>query len=184
MSVATPVVDGDRLLLSQFYRGSLLLELDSAKPAARRLWAGAARSEMPGHTDGLHALITTPILEGSTIYGVCSYGELRGLDAATGKRLWESSAMTRQGRWGSAFMVKNGDRWFVNNDAGDLLIVRFARDGYHEIDRTRLIEPTTNAGFGPGRVFDALVNWSHPAYANRHVVARNDKEILRASLAR
>jgi hypothetical protein len=81
-------------------------------------------------------------------------------------------------------MVKNGDRWFVNNDAGDLLIVRFGRNGYHEIDRTHLIDPTTNAGFGPGRVFDAMVNWSHPAYANRHVIARNDKEILRASLAR
>ena len=184
MSVATPVTDGKRLLLSQFYRGSLMLELDESKPAARRVWAGTAKSEMPGHTDGLHSLITTPILEGDTVYGVCSYGELRALDAATGKRLWENTAMTRQGRWGSAFMVKNGDRWFVNNDAGELLIVRFGRDGYQEIDRTKLIEPTTNAGFGPGRVFDAKVNWSHPAYANLHVIARNDKEIVRASLAK
>jgi outer membrane protein assembly factor BamB len=184
MSVATPVTDGKRLLLSQFYRGSLMLELDGSKPAARRVWAGTAKSEMPGHTDGLHSLITTPILEGDTVYGVCSYGELRALDAASGKRLWENTAMTRQGRWGSAFMVKNGDRWFVNNDAGELLIVRFKRDGYEEIDRTKLIEPTTNAGFGPGRVFDAKVNWSHPAYANLHVIARNDREILRASLAK
>jgi outer membrane protein assembly factor BamB len=184
MSVATPVVDGNRLVLTQFYRGSLMLELAPDAPAAKRLWAGASRSEMPGHTDGLHALITTPILEGDTLFGVCSYGELRALDAATGKRLWESGEMTRQGRWGTAFLVKNGDRWFVNNDAGDLIIARFHRDRYEEIDRTRLIEPTTNAGFGPGRVFDAMVNWSHPAYANRHVVARNDQEILRASLAK
>jgi outer membrane protein assembly factor BamB len=184
MSVATPVTDGKRLLLSQFYRGSLMLELDAAAPGARRVWAGAAKSEMPGHTDGLHSLITTPILDGDTIYGVCSYGELRALDAATGERLWENKSMTRQGRWGSAFMVKNGDRWFVNNDAGELLIVRFGRDGYQEIDRTKLIEPTTNAGFGPRRMFDAKVNWSHPAYANLHVIARNDKEVLRASLAK
>ena len=183
MSVATPVTDGKRLLLSQFYRGSLMLELDAATPTARRVWAGASKSEMPGHTDGLHALITTPILAGDTLYGVCSYGELRALDAATGKRLWEDKTMTRQGRWGSAFMVKNGDRWFVNNDDGDLIIVRFERDGYREIDRTKLIEPTSEAGFGPRRMFDAKVNWSHPAYANLHVVARNDKEIVRASLA-
>jgi hypothetical protein len=91
--------------------------------------------------------------------------------------------MTRQGRWGSAFMVKNGDRWFVNNDDGDLIIVRFERDGYEEIDRTRLIEPTSEAGFGPRRMFDAKVNWSHPAYANLHVIARNDREVLRVSLA-
>jgi outer membrane protein assembly factor BamB len=184
MSVATPVTDGKRLLLSQFYKGSLMLELDATRPAARRVWVGAGKGEMPAMTDGLHSLITTPILEGDTIYGVCSYGELRALDAATGKRLWEDKTMTRQGRWGSAFMVKNGDRWFVNNDDGELLIVRFARDGYHEIDRTKLIEPTSDAGFGPRRMFGAMVNWSHPAYANLHVIARNDKEIVRASLAK
>jgi hypothetical protein len=28
------------------------------------------------------------------------------------------------------------------------------------------------------------VNWSHPAYANQHIVARNDEEIVRLSLAK
>ena len=92
--------------------------------------------------------------------------------------------MTRQGRWGTAFLVKNGDRYFVNNDGGDLIIARFSREGYMEIDRTKLIEPTSSAGFGPRRMFDAQVNWSHPAYANGHIVARNDNEIVRASLLR
>jgi hypothetical protein len=27
------------------------------------------------------------------------------------------------------------------------------------------------------------VNWSHPAYANRHIYARNDEEIIAASLS-
>jgi hypothetical protein len=27
-----------------------------------------------------------------------------------------------------------------------------------------------------------VVNWSHPAYANRHVIARNDEEIISVSL--
>jgi hypothetical protein len=27
------------------------------------------------------------------------------------------------------------------------------------------------------------VNWSHPAYANQHIYARNDEEIICASLA-
>jgi hypothetical protein len=26
------------------------------------------------------------------------------------------------------------------------------------------------------------VHWSHPAYANRHIVVRNDEEVVRASL--
>ena len=68
-------------------------------------------------------------------------------------------------------MVKHGDRWFVNNDIGDLIIARFTRDGYEEIDRAKLIEPTARSGFGPRRFYDAMVNWSHPAYANRHIIA-------------
>lgn len=183
MTVTTPVLDGNRLLFSQFYRGSLLLELAEDEPEVTELWRGQSRSEMPEETQGLHALITTPILEGDTIYGVCSYGQLRGLDAADGSRLWESDKMTRQGRWGAAFMVKHGDRWFVNNDVGDLIIARFSRDGYEEIDRAKLIEPTARSGFGPRRFYDAMVNWSHPAYANRHIIARNDSEIIRVSLA-
>jgi len=182
MSVTTPVFGGQGLLVSQFYKGSMMVDLASDQPTATVRWRGSSRSEMPDKTDGLHSLITTPIIDGDTIYGVGSYGELRALDAETGERLWVSDQMTRQGRWGTAFMVKNGDRYFVNNDAGDLIIARFTRDGYVEIDRTKLIEPTSSAGFGPRKMFDADINWSHPAYANGHVVARNDKEILRASL--
>lgn len=182
MTVATPVIGEAGLVVTQFYRGSMMMALGKDSPTATRLWQGASRSEMPGETDGLHSIITTPILDGDTIYGVCSYGELRALDAATGARLWESTEMTRQGRWGTAFMVRNGDRWFVTNDLGDLILARFSRQGYEEIDRVHLIDPTSNAGFGPGRNFEAIINWSHPAYANGHVVARNDKIILRASL--
>ena len=182
MSVTTPVLSDGRLLVSQFYGGSMLLGLSESEPRAELLWKGESNSEMPDQTDGLHSLITTPIIEGDTIYGVGSYGELRGLDLETGERLWMSDQMTRQGRWGAAFLVKNGDRYFVNNDTGDLIIARFTREGYVEVDRTRLIEPTSSAGFGPRRRFDAAVNWSHPAYANGHIVARNDEEVIRASL--
>ena len=91
--------------------------------------------------------------------------------------------MVTPGRWGTAFMVKQGDRYFVNNDDGFLIIAQFTPNGYEEQGRTRLIEPTSNAGYGPRRFFDRVVNWSHPAYANRHIVHRNDNEIIRASLA-
>ena len=83
-----------------------------------------------------------------------------------------------------AFAVRNGDRWVVVNDLGELIFCRFTRDGYEEIDRTQLIEPTTSAGYGPSRLFDVKINWAHPAFANRHVLVRNDTEVLSASLAR
>ena len=182
MSVATPVHSGNYLLVTQFYRGSLMMRLDQDRPDANLLWKGQSRSEMPGETDGLHALITTPLIEGDYVYGVGSYGELRGLNARTGERVWMSDQMTAQARWGSAFMVKQGDRYFVVNDDGVLIVAEFTPGGYVEQGRTQLIEPTADAGFGPARRFDRKVNWSHPAFANGHIVHRNDNEIIRVSL--
>ena len=55
------------------------------------------------------------------------------------------------------------------------------REGYQEISRTSLIKPTTNPG---NRRELGVVNWTHPAYANRHVITRNDEEIVSMSLAK
>ena len=185
MSVATPVRSGDYLLVSQFYNGSLMMRLNADRPAATLLWKGSSRSEMPDQTQGLHALITTPLIIGDHVYGVGSYGELRGLDARTGERVWMSPDMTTQERWGTAFLVRHRDRYFVNNDNGDLIIAQFTPEGYVELDRTKLIEADGSAGIGagPNRRWDRAINWTHPAYANRHIIQRNNSEIVRASLA-
>jgi outer membrane protein assembly factor BamB len=178
MTVATPVLGSHRLLVSCFFNGSLLLALDPETPAARVQWRIAGRSEID--TEGLHALISTPVIDGDTIYGVDSYGQLRGLDLQTGERLWESLELVgERARWAAAFIVRHGDRYVINNDRGELVFARLTRDGYHEIDRTPLIEPTSPAS---GRALGA-VHWSHPAYANRHIVVRNDREIVRADLS-
>ena len=182
MSVATPVKSGNYLFVTQFYNGPMMMSLNQDWPTATMLWKRSSRRELPGDTEGLHSLITTPVMTGDYIYGVGSYGELRGLDARTGERLWMSDEMTAQARWGTAFMVKNGDRYFVNNDDGFLMIAEFTPSGYVERGRVSLIEPTSSAGYGARRLFDRVVNWSHPAYANRHVIHRNDNEIVRASL--
>ena len=179
VTVATPVRSGNYLLVSQLYYGSLMMRLSADQPSARLLWQGSSRSYEPDETDGLHSMITTPIIIGDYVYGVGSHGELRGLDARTGDRLWMSPRMTAQAPWSTAFMVRHGDRFFVNNDEGDLIIAQFTPEGYVEIDRTTLIAPTSEAGYGTERD----VNWVHPAYANRHIVHRNDVEVIRASLA-
>jgi hypothetical protein len=48
--------------------------------------------------------------------------------------------------------------------------------GYEEMSRVHLIDPTYHLG---GR----NVAWPPPAFADRQVFARNDKELLCASLA-
>ena len=179
MSVATPVLSGARLFVSSFYNGAMMLGLDRDRPAASVLWKSGSDSEIM--TEALHAVINTPVMRGGYVYGICSYGQLRALDAATGERLWETQAVTQErARWASAFIVRNGDRYFVNNDRGELIIAEFAPEGYREISRTQLIAPTSDPG---NRRELGTVNFSHPAYANRSVCARNDEEILCASLA-
>ncbi len=184
MAIATPVHNGRYLVVSQFFNGSMMLALNPDRPAARVLWQGRNRGELPHQTDTLHALLSTPIVSGDYLYGVGSYGELRGIDATTGERLWQNGRMTVQKRFGTAYFVRHGDRHFVTNDEGFLIIARFTPEGYRELDRTLLLRPTTRTrGGASGRWDDRAVLWAHPAFANRHVVVRNDVEVVRLSLA-
>ena len=173
MTVATPVQSGSFLLVSSFYNSARMLKLDESSPAATLLWRG--------DNESIAALITTPVVDGRYIYGM-SQGELDAWELETGRRVWRSRALiTQRTAFSTAFIVRNGDRYFINTELGDLVIARLSPAGYEEISRTHLIEPThPNArrqDLGP-------VHWSHPAYANKHIVVRNDKEILSVSLAR
>ena len=176
LSVPMPRKMGDMLFVTSFYNGPVALKLDSEKPAVTLLWKGTSNSEH--NTDKLHSIMPTPFLEDGHIYGVCSYGQLRCLEAATGKRLWETFAATggKQDRWANAFLIKNGDRFFLPNEKGDLIIAKLSPKGYEEISRCHLIEPTSDAMKRP-------VVWSHPAFANKSIYLRNDTEIVCASLA-
>ncbi len=179
MTVALPVKRGSDLFFSTFYDGPLMLSLDDKKPGATVLWKGKSDSEIL--TDGLHAVITTPVIIGDYIYGICSYGQFRCLKAQTGERVWETQAVTKErARWASGVIVRHGDRLFINNDRGELIIVLPSPEGYKEIGRTPLIKPTSPP---QNRRELVNVNWMYPAYANRHIYARNDEEIICASLA-
>jgi outer membrane protein assembly factor BamB len=167
-----------RLFVSSFYNGSIMLSLGKDSSAPQVLWRGKSDSEIK--TDGLHALMCTPSFRDGLFYGVGSYGQLRCVDSNTGERVWESLEATGKGRWWNAFLVPHrndkDDRYFICNEQGELIIAQLDRKGYHELSRAHLIEPT---GAEQGR---KLV-WSHPAFANRAVYARNDKEIVCADLA-
>jgi outer membrane protein assembly factor BamB len=179
MTVPTPVVSGRNLFFTNFYNGPLMLELDGRKPAARVVWKGKSGSEID--TDGLHGVVTTPVIVGDHIYGICSYGQFRCLRMKTGERVWETFDVTRErARWASGQIIRQGDRLFVNNDRGELIIMKPSPEGYREISRTPLIAPTSPP-FNRRQL--EVVSWSHPAYANRNIYVRNDREIVCASLA-
>ena len=187
MSIPTPRQVGDHLFLTSFYNGSLLLKINSG-PEPTVIWASQKVSEKD--TDGLHSVMATPLIENGYIYGPCSYGQFRCLKFENGERLWETFAPTsgKSERWGHAFIVKHpdvgtplgerdaGHRSFIFSEKGDLIIAKLTPEKYEEISRVHLIDADNR---DPGR----MVVWSHPAFANRSIYARNDSEIICASLA-
>jgi outer membrane protein assembly factor BamB len=190
LTIPTPRHEGDLLFISSFYNGAMMLKLDKDKPGASVLWKSKNAnappgSEQPRNTDALQAIMCTPVMKDGSIYGVCSYGELRCIKAATGERVWESLKATggKRDRWANAFLVAQGDRFFLFNEHGDLILARLTPKGYEEIDRAHILDPTNTmarSAASPRRV----VLWSHPAFADKAMFARNDKELVCVSLAK
>ncbi len=167
--VASPVWHKDMLLfMGAWSRGSKMLKLDASKPEATVLWETGAK---PSTT------ISTPLFQHDDyFYAILGNGSLACLEAATGKEVWSTREPTSQS-FGNAHLTPNGDRVFLFNHTGHLILARLTKEGYRELGRYLLVEPT--AGYraqGP-------ITWAHPAYANKHVFARNDRELVCASLA-
>ncbi len=174
MSIMSPQRHGDFLFAGGIGNVGALLKLDSKKPAAEVVWRGK-------NDTAVYPANSTPIIDDNGIlYGAdCKGGQLRGIDLKTGKRLWESFAPTtgtRRGAHGTVYLVKNGDRHVLYSETGDLILAKLSAKGYNEISRTHLLDPT-------GECFGREVVWSYPAFANKCVFCRNDKELICVSLA-
>jgi hypothetical protein len=152
-----------------------MLGVDPQRLAVAKTWQRQGASEQ--QTDGLHSIISTPLLIGDYVYGVDSYGELRCLKAATGERVWEDLTAVPRARWSTIHFVQNGERVWMFNERGELLITRLSPAGLEIISRAQLIEPTRDQLNQRGGVC-----WAHPAFAYKHVFARNDEALVCASL--
>lgn len=175
LGIATPILHDGLLYLTGFYDGSLMLKPAPDQLAVEEVWRRKGPSERS--TDSLHSIISTPVILGDHIYGVDSYGEFRCLELRTGNRVWENKTATPEARWSTVHFVQNGDTTWMFNEKGELIIAKLSPGGFEEISRAKLIDPT------PKQLRQRLVVWSHPAYAHRHVFARNDRELVCVGLA-
>jgi outer membrane protein assembly factor BamB len=119
---------------------------------------------------------STPLLREDCVYSAKSSGELLCLEAATGKTLWETNCVTDLKGGASIHLTVNGDSVLLFNNRGELIRAQLTARGYHEISRATVLEPTYSFS---GR----KVAWAPPAYANGHIFARSEKELVCASLA-
>ena len=108
---------GGPAFLTSFYDGSLMLKLRQDEAQVEKIWRRQGASER--HTDALHAMISTPYMEGDYVYGVDSYGELRCLDARNGDRIWEDLTAVPKARWATIHMVRNGSECGCSTSAAN-----------------------------------------------------------------
>lgn len=182
MSIMVPRKDGDLLYAAGIGNVGVTVKLDRAKPGVTEVWR---HKPAPTAKTGLYPVNMTPFVEDGIAYGVDQPGVFRAVELATGKRLWatfkpvfgeEKDEDFKGGSSGTAFVVKNADRYFLFNEVGELVVAKLTPQGYEEVAKAKLLDPT-------GPAFGRKAVWSHPAFADKCVFARNDKEIVCASLA-
>ncbi|QDU91323.1 outer membrane biogenesis protein BamB [Pirellulimonas nuda] len=173
MSIMAPQQKGDLLYASGIGNVGALMRLDADGRGADYVWTGKPKT-------AVYCSNSTPYIDGDTIYGVdMQQSALIAVDLESGQRLWQEREPVmgdQRGRHGTAFLVRRGDQTVLFNELGDLIFATLTRDGYTEHGRTHLLEPT-------GEAFGRPVVWSHPAFAQKCVFARNDKEIVCVDLS-
>ena len=171
IGVPTPIVQDDLIFVASFYDGSMLIQFDKTKPTAKKMWHRVGRDEK--NTDALHCMISNPVFRGDHIYGADSYGEFRCLDIKTGDRVWEDLTVVKRNRWGTVYIIQNGDREIMQNENGELMLATLSPNGIDIHSRVKFIEPTRKQLNRRGGVV-----WAHPAIANGHLYARTDEKLI------
>ncbi|MSR30629.1 MAG: pyrrolo-quinoline quinone [Gemmataceae bacterium] len=166
MSICAPRLEGDLLFAGGIGSKAACIRLAKDKPAAEVVW----RSD---RNTAVSPANSTPFISKGIVYGCdCHAGWLGAFELATGKRLWEDFRPTtgKRATHGTAMIVKNGDHYYLASETGHLICAKLSAAGYEEVSRVKLLEPTNSA-------FGRDVLWCHPAFANKCIYWRNDKEL-------
>ncbi len=165
-AVSTPVIHGDRLLVSGW-----MFQLTSDQPAVKVLW--------PDTTSGTRRILSdtsTPLFRDDYVYSPRSGGVFVCLEAGTGREVWQTNTVTSLRQGACVHITPNGSSLFLFTDQGDLVRAQLTPAGYRELGRVHLIEPTSP-------LFESKFAWAAPSFAERNVFVRNDRELRCYSLA-
>jgi outer membrane protein assembly factor BamB len=172
--IMTPIVHGNHLFIAGYNNRNMMLELATDKPGAKTLWRDESKLAMS-------PVNVQPFLMDGKVYGLDQSGELRCIDIPSGKINWATPQPLGERKLGSGtvFLVRGGDsdKFWMFAETGDLIIGQLSPDGFKELSRTHVIDPTNNA-------FGRDVVWCAPAFANKRMYVRNDKELVCVDLAK
>ncbi len=77
---------------------------------------------------------------------------------------------------GTAFIIRQGDHYWLFTENGDLIKADLTPEGYKSSAAPTSLDPTNDA-------FGRPVVWCSPAFANKRMYVRNDKECIAVDLA-
>lgn len=172
--ILTPIHHENHLFVAGYDNKNIMLELATDQPGAKTLWRDKEKW-------ALSPVNVQPFLMNGKVYGLDQGGELRCIDIPSGEILWSTPqplAARKQGS-GTVFLVRGGetDKFWMFAETGDLIIGQLTPQGFTELSRMHVID-ATNTAFGRDVV------WCAPAFANKRMYVRNDKELICVDLAK
>lgn len=185
--VAPLLIAPDMLVITSEFEGAAGVKVGDGGAAAQKVWEVKKKGR---ETSTIHCLMSPLVEVDGAVVGFHIDGQLRCIDPASGKIIWESIAHFPQGlgeepklHWYAGFLSPwqpagegKPRHWFLASESGELILCKLSREGYTELSRAKLLEPTNSDVRG------RTVMWSPPAYAQGSVFWRNDKEMVRVSL--
>lgn len=172
--IMSPIHWQNYLYVGGYANKNLLVRLGADEPTAEIEWRDRAQH-------GVSPVNVQPIVVDGMMYGFDQNGRMYGVELPSGERLWDTTdPISRRPVYsGTSFIVRRGDegdRYWMFTENGDLIMARLTRDGYEELGRAHVIEATNHA-------FGRDVVWCMPAFANKRMYVRNDKECIAVDLA-
>jgi outer membrane protein assembly factor BamB len=169
--VMTPVLWNDYIFVGGYANKNMLIQLAPDGRSAELVW-----KDNPQHA--ISPINVQPTLDGDVLYGFDQSGRLYAVKLPDGERLWDTTEPVgeRPVNSGTAFIIRQGDHYWLFSENGDLIKADLTPEGYKELGRAHILDPTNDA-------FGRSVVWCSPAFANKRMYVRNDKECVAVDLA-
>ena len=156
VAIADPIFHDGLLLISAFWHGARALRLGPEAQDVELAWSDQHENR---------GLMAGPLYRDRHGYILDRDFGLTCFDYNTGKKLWDDgNKMTPKARHPHSTLIglSGSDGALALNAKGELMHLRLNPSGYQELWRVKIIGDT----------------WAHPAPTGRHLIARNDSEIV------
>ncbi len=156
VSIASPLFYENTVIVCGYWDGSKAIGLGDSPGDSRLLWE---------ENKFLRGLMSQPLYRDGHVYLLDKQHGLVCFRSATGEKVWtDDHKITPRDRNPQASLIwlADTDRALCLNAEGELELLRLTPTGLTEFWRAKIIGPT----------------WAHPAFAGRHIYARDDSEIV------